>query len=474
MATFALLSWPVISLVFFAQRAIVPAILAATVIPYLFLPEAFSIEFSGMPDINKTTSISIGLMLGLAFFGNRARAVADLPCLKTRNVTFVVVLFALLLGTFGGVALTIMTNGELLVFGQTVLPGMRAWDSIGRFVELAVFFAPYFLGRKYLASVGSQRALLRALVFSALGYSLLMLFEIRFSPQLHNLVYGYFQHSFFQHIRDGYRPMVFLEHGLWVGFFIFMALIAAAGLWKAERNTKWLWAGGWVFIILMISKNLGAFAIGLMCLGVYFFLWRKMQILFVVAVAVATLTYPVLRQAQLVPIDQVLAAAASISEDRAGSLRFRLVNEDVLLERALLKPLAGWGSWSRDRIFDEDGIETSISEGLWILTLGAWGWIGYIGLFGLLALPLITLVVTARRKEIPPETIALALICAGNLIYLIPNATLTPIGLLCFGALAGFAQYDLIKPQKWRREALNYTRFPNERTRRHDNLNIRS
>jgi hypothetical protein len=307
----------------FSHRAVVPAILLATVVPYLLLPEAFSLEFQGMPDLSKTSVISVGLVLGLAFFGNRARTAADLPNLKTRNLKFMVVLFALLLGILFGVFLTVITNRETLVFGHTFLPGMRFWDLIGRYFDLAVFFVPYFLGRKYLATAGSQRALLRVLVFSAVGYSILMLFEIRFSPQLHNWVYGYFQHSFLQHIRDGFRPMVFLEHGIWVGFFIFMALLAAVGLWKAEGNTRWLWAGGWIFVILMISKNLGAFAIGLMCLAVLLFLRRKMQILFVVTVGLAIITYPALRQAQLVPIDRVMAAAASISEERAGSLRFR-------------------------------------------------------------------------------------------------------------------------------------------------------
>ena len=37
----------------------------------------------------------------------------------------------------------------------------------------------------------------------------------------------------------------------------------------------------------------------------------------------------------------------------------------------------------------------------------------------------------------------MAVIMAGNLIYLIPNSTLSPIAWLMAGALAGFVQFDV-------------------------------
>jgi hypothetical protein len=442
LATFALLMWPFLAILVFARLAVIPAVLLATFVPYLLLPEAFKIVLPGIPDLDKRAIISIGLAGGLIFYGARGRNKANLPELKTASRLFRFVLLSLVATILIGSILTVMNNREMLFFGPTVLPAMRPWDAVGLAGGLILFIIPFFIARRYLATPEAHRALLVILVISSLCYSFLMLIEIRLSPQLHKWVYGYFQHSFGQHIRDGYRPIVFLEHGLWVGFFIFMALVAAAALWKSEKDTKWLWAGSWIFIILMISKNLGAFAIGLMCLGVILGLWRNMQIWVVILIALTTLTYPALRHAELIPLEQILDAAESVSEDRAQSLEYRLRNEDRLLARAFEKPLTGWGSWSRDRIFNDEGESVAVSEGLWILTLGAWGWIGYVGLFGMLTWPLLSLQFTSRRKEIPIETTALALICAGNLLYLIPNATLTPIGLLCFGALAGFAQYD--------------------------------
>ncbi len=464
--TIALLSWPLIALVIFSKRATVPAILSATTLSYLFLPEAFAINLPGLPDLNKTATVSVGLLLGLMFFGRRYVKDGTEPTLVIGSRLFRLLLGALAATIVIGTILTVLNNREFIVVGPLFLPGLRPWDAIGSLGDLALILAPYVIARKYLATPDTHLALLKILVFSGLGYSLLMLVEIRLSPQLHTWIYGYFQHSFGQHIRNGFRPIVFLEHGLWVGFFIFMAMMGAVALWKAEAKQHWLWAAAWIFVILMISKNVGAFVIGLFCLAVFFGLWRKMQLRIIFVIALATLTFPALRQAELLPVYEITAAARNFSEERAQSLEFRLRNEDLLLARAFEKPLTGWGGWSRDRLFNESGREITVSEGYWILTLGKSGWLGYIGMLGLLALPLLFLGLTSRRKDVPPQTVALGLICAGNLIYMIPNATLTPLGLLCFGALSGFAQFDKVtepvrsvaKQVKGRR-SLPYTRF---------------
>lgn len=467
MPTIALLSWPFIALIIFAKRPLVPAILSATTIPYLFLPEAFSIELPGLPDLNKTAAVSVGLLLGLLFFRRRAIKDGTEPQMVVGNRVFRLLMGALAGTIVIGTVLTVLNNRELIVVGPRFLPGLRPWDAIGSLGDLALILAPFVIARKYLATPDKHLALLKIMVISGLGYSLLMLVEMRLSPQLHTWIYGYFQHTFGQHIRNGFRPIVFLEHGLWVGFFIFMALMGAIALWKAEAKPHWLWATGWIFVILMISKNVGAFVIGVFCLGVFVGLWRKMQLRVIFMIALATLTFPALRQSEVLPVYEITDFARNFSQERAQSLEFRLRNEDLLLARAFEKPLTGWGGWSRDRLFNENGQEITVSEGYWILTLGRSGWLGYIGMLGLLALPLLFLGRTARRKEVPPQTVALGLICAGNLIYMIPNATLTPLGLLCFGALAGFAQYDpgdepeqVTAQKRSKRRSLPYTRFP--------------
>lgn len=448
MATVAILIWPLIAMIMFARLAPVKALIWGVLIPYLLLPEKFVIGLPGLPDLDKTSVITLGVVLGLLTNQEKFAKQALLKPTVIVNHKFRKLITICMILIFAGIVMTVMSNRDVLRYGDTALPGMRPWDIVSMFGSFLFFVAPFLFARKYLSSAEAHRALLSAFVISALYYSLLMLIEIRLSPQLHNWVYGYHQHSFLQHVRDGYRPKVFLQHGLWVGFFIYMATIAAAILWKVERKPFWMASGIWLFLILGMSENLAATLIAIIFLGLIFLSSRKMQLRVVFVVAVCILFFPILRQAQLIPFERITNAAATISEDRAGSLQFRLDNEDELLVKALERPVSGWGSFGRERVYDERGRDTSISEGRWIQTISTRGWVGYIGLFGLLSLPVLLLRRTGRRKEIPLETVGLAIIVAGNFIYMVPNSTLTAIGWLVFGALAGFVQSDSKAPEE--------------------------
>lgn len=446
MATVAILIWPIIALILYARLPAVQALIWGTLIPYLFLPERYVIELPGLPDLDKTAIITVSTVLGILFNKQKfAESLRENPTVvANRKIRFLSMICLGLI--FIGIVVTVMKNGDLLVYGETVLPRMRLWDAISLIGEMALYIAPFLFARKYLASPAAHRRLLSALVVMGLVYSLFMLIEIRLSPQMHYWVYGYYQHSFLQHIRDGYRPMVFLEHGLWVGFFMFMSVISAFVMWKAEKNIKWLFYGCWLFLVLALSENLAALLIAILLIGALFFVGSRLQITIGIVIAAATLFYPMLRQAQLIPINQILNAASSISEDRAASLLYRIDNETDLLDKSLQRPVYGWGSFGRELVYNERGRNTSVSEGLWILTISRRGWVGYAGLFGLLTMPIFFLLSTRRRKPIPPESLGLAIIITGNLIYIIPNATLTAIGWLVFGALAGFVQNDLVQP----------------------------
>ena len=67
------------------------------------------------------------------------------------------------------------------------------------------------------------------------------------------------------------------------------------------------------------------------------------------------------------------------SEERVGSLSFRLYNENLLVEKARLRLVFGWAGYQRSFVTDEQGRFISVPDGMWILTLGK------NGLFGLLA-----------------------------------------------------------------------------------------
>jgi hypothetical protein len=149
----------------------------------------------------------------------------------------------------------------------------------------------------------------------------------------------------------------------------------------------------------------------------------------------------------------VVALAADISTDRADSLGFRLRNENILLARANLKPLLGWGGWDRNRVFDPvTGEDLSTTDGTWIIVIGISGWSGYLARFGLLTLPIMALAWRAWRGRAGPRGVAgggpeidvassgLCLCLAANLLDLIPNSGLTPLTWMLAGAIMGRAE----------------------------------
>jgi hypothetical protein len=131
------------------------------------------------------------------------------------------------------------------VVGGLVLPGVGHYDALSAVVGQFLFLLPFFLGRQFLRHAEDSAETLRVLIVAGLIYSLPMLFEIRMSPQLHTWIYGYFPHSFGQQMREGgFRPVVFLGHGLLVAFFIMTAAVAAASFWRTGTRVTNVSAGG--------------------------------------------------------------------------------------------------------------------------------------------------------------------------------------------------------------------------------------
>lgn len=475
MPLLALALWPIIAMILFSKLPFARALCVSTLTGYLLLPEAYGVDLPGLPSLDKGLVLAVGMGLGFLLFRNKTRHPAT-KAEELHNSSPLVgrILFIAALVLLTSPIMTILDNRAPVIFGAHFANAMRPWDLVSMTLDSLLIILPFFLGRKYLASPENHRMLLILLVFSGVCYTLLMLVELRLSPQLNKWVYGYHQHSFAQHIRGGsYRPKVFLRHGLWVGFFMFSVVIAAMALSRSSsmpNPRKYLWAGLWALVILLLSKNLGAVGIAFLMLGALFLLPRTWQVRLTTTVALLFILYPAVRQADLIPLNRIMSVASGISADRAQSLQFRLDNEDELLARAQEKPIFGWGGWSRGLIFNENGRRTSVSDGVWIIILGVTGWVGYVAFFSLLTVPLFALRRAWRRKGIPVETIALALITAGNLIYLIPNSTLSPIGWLMAGALAGFVQFDArdtavpdpsdpLPSTKNKRPKTRYTRF---------------
>ncbi len=464
LATLMLMLWPVVIWRLFVSlspgRALIWSLLGA----YLLLPPPpAEFDFPLMPALDKSSLPNLAILI-VVFF-----VLPQRPKLLPDSI-----LARWLLGImiFSPV-LTVFTNGEPLIFTENYVRGLYFQDAIAQPINQFIGIIGFLMARALLRTREDQRDLLLALAIAGLAYSLPILIEVRLSPQLNNWVYGYYQHLFSQTIRgNGYRPMVFLYHGIWLAYFVLTALLAALTLWKADTSrtrAKYLIAAFYLTAVLVLCKTLAtlvyAGAAGLLIV----FLTTRAQVKVAALLALMMLAYPVLKTTGLVPSDAIIAQAEKVSAERAHSLSFRIENEDILLERAMRKPLFGWGIWGRNHLHDPTtGLITSVTDGYWIIVLGVWGWAGYVAQFGLMALPIFLVhrelgrIRVADRDSFQHETSfslidrkqagpredrglspylgPLALMLGFNMIDMLPNATLTPTTWLIAGTLFGHAE----------------------------------
>lgn len=432
----ALLLWPLVAIVLFARLRVDKALVWTLLGGYLLLPPLVAIDLPMIPTFDKLSIPSLAALAALLVLGHKLRPLDGTATERMLLLLFVLAPFA-----------TVMTNRDPLHYGLVTLPGLRVYDAFAVLALQVIHLVPYLAARRVLREEDCLRALLAALAVAGLFYSLPMLLEVRLSPQLNTWIYGFFQHSFDQMMRSGgFRPIVFLEHGLWVAFVAMTAVVAALALFRAgvaPGRSALLAAAFYLFVVLLLCKSMASILYALALAPLVIVASRRIQLLVACVLVFVALSYPLLRGADLVPVDAMLEQAGAIEEDRAASLRFRFQNEDALLEHARERPLFGWGIWGRNQLFDpESGRMTSVTDGRWIIVIGTFGWLGYLAEFGLLAFSVLLVTVREWRREPgagSPLVGPLALILAINMIDMLPNATLTPLTWLVAGALVGHA-----------------------------------
>jgi hypothetical protein len=338
------------------------------------------------------------------------------------------------------------------------LPGVGWYDGISALLSQTILFLPFFVGRRFLHKAEDIETVLRVLALAGLLYSLPMLFEVRFSPQLSNWIYGYFPSSFAGESRyAGFRPVVFLNNGLTAAFFMSTSFLAAVVLWRVNSRLNKLPAGGvlaYLGAVLILCKSTGSLLYAI----VFGFLvrWTKptTQVRVAVLLAGIAILYPVLRMTDYFPTDQLVSVSETLNQERAGSLKFRFDQEQQLLARASERFFFGWGRYGRNRVYDEEsGRDTSTTDGLWILTLGQFGFVGFLAQFGLLTLPVFRVGAAIKRVQSARERIflaALAGIVALTAIEQLPNASITPWSWLLAGALLGRVESIQLRPLQLR------------------------
>ena len=458
-ATIALTIWPFIAVLFY-RLAPLPIALCLTIIGgYLLLPPRVGLDLPLLPSLDKN-SIPALSALAMTLIASRdpdqARWMQPGWLPGSRAVKGFLVFF------FIGIAITVVTNTDGFSAGPTRIPGHSVYDLFSFSLTAMMSLIPFFLARKLLASSDGQRALVNVLIGAAVCYSLLALWEVRMSPQLNRQLYGFFAHIWQQHVRgDGFRPLVFLSHGLLLGIFFASAIAAAFSMarWATKRQRMvFFGAGLWLLGTLFLAKSLGAFLIVLAILPVALMLPRRMQVMVSASIVIIVFTYPFLRHVDLVPTDTIVSLTERIDPKRAQSLDYRFANEDALLQRARERSLFGWGEWGRSRIYDENGRDISTTDGRWVILFGEGGWVRYICYFGLLTWGIVALLF--RRKDmLNPVSISIVLALTANLIDMLPNSAISPLTWLMAGALVGRLEQDAEspvspEPQVRRREAV--------------------
>lgn len=427
-AYLALILWPVVTLALFASMRPAQALIWSLLGGFLLLPVNTAFDLPGVPALDKTSIPSISALIGALLFKKG-------PVVRPPREWWAI---ALMVAYIVSPVFTVLTNRDALQFGSVLLPGLRPYDALSAAAYKGIDLIPFLLGYNVLKGPRAQDYLLRALVIAALGYSLLMLVEIRLSPQLHTWIYGFFPSGFDQQMRGGgFRPVVFLGHGLIVALFTCLALIAAFYLAQQRAQvfgvSAWLWVA-YLAGMLILCRSLGPLMLGLAAVGVMSILRRGGVQLICALMAVTLLAYPMLRGADIVPVQTLADQIGAANEERAASFQTRIDNEDSLLARANQRPLFGWGGYDRNRIFDQNsGEDLSITDGTWIIVIGNNGWIGYISVFGLLCLPMVA--AWRRRVRLNAASAALSLILAVNLVDLLPNSSLSPMTWVLAGSL---------------------------------------
>lgn len=447
-AYLALIAWPFISLALFRTQPVGRALIASILIAYLFLPPGpTGFDLPLIPDLDKETIPSL-TAFAICFFmyGRKMRFLPGPTPAKILVALFV----------FSPIA-TAMTNGEGVTFGNFYIQGLGIKDGLSMVASKMAALMPFILAMNFLNRETDQRDILIALVIAGLAYSLPMLLEVRLSPQLNTWIYGFFQHSFGQMMREGgFRPIVFLYHGLWVAFFCFTSIVAALTLYRSEKRhnkpaLKYLIAGLYLFVVLVLCKSLGSLLYAIFLTPLLLFFSPRTQFRVATLITIVALLYPVLKGNQIIPERALIEQAYEINPSRAASLNFRLIHEAILLERASMKPILGWGSFGRPLIHNSDGQILTIPDGRWVITIGALGWVGYVAEFGLLAFPILLILFKGRQYPTlyrSSLTSGLSLIVAVNMFDMLPNATLTPLTWLMAGSLLGYMQAPFVRQRQ--------------------------
>jgi len=428
--TIVAFGWVFVALALFIILPKRRAVLMSMIGGWLFLPIA-TFQLPLIPDYDKFTAVC-----GTTFI---AAAVTDggrILSIRPRWYDFAIIVWV------------------IVPFASSISNNLGPYDGLSAaLTHLIRFGLPYWLGRVYFNDREGVRELLIGLIIGGMVYAPLCLIEIRLSPNLHYWVYGY--HQIKSHVTKrlgGYRPVVFLSHGIELGLFMANAALAAWWLWRTRLIRQILGipigiiAVG-LIVTTILCKSLNAYFIGTVCVATLLVMKHLRLRMALLALALVPIGFVALRAGTGWEAKEFVEFVSSeVDPERGTSMESRIANEQRMLGHDWKRPIFGWGGWGRNRPDDElaDQGEKAITDSWWIIAFGSNGLVGLISLGATLILP--ALLVFGRSRGLrmdSPEiaaSVGLAVIVLGFSLDCLANAMINPFYFMAVGSLCGLIQ----------------------------------
>jgi hypothetical protein len=427
MVPVALFGWIPIVKSLFKRFDVRLAIAIAFVGGWEFLPVA-GLKIKGIPEYNKVTATCMVIFFWARHFDRE----------RLRNVSFSPIDLPMLIWC-------------IAPFFSSVFNDLGLYDGLSQTMYQSITWGvPWYIGRVWFSDADGLKLLGTAIFIGAIVYIPFCWFELIMSPQLHRLTYGFHQHSFLQTLRDGggFRPMVYMDHGLMTATWMGLALFLGAWLlYTRELPEKILsLPSGLLLLALAVTflmmKSYGA--IFLIFLGLLFaFLSNKMKNYWLIVVLlVAPHLYVYTRTTGIWDGTNLSSfVAEKFSPTRAQSLQFRFDNETILIQKAMEGTVFGWGGYGRSRVYDETGKDVSVTDGLWIITLGQNGIFGLMALILAVQTPVIFYLMRSaperwNEKNRGAPTV-MVVFMATYMIDSLLNAMINPVYMVFSGGIVG-------------------------------------
>lgn len=324
---------------------------------WLFLPP-IGIPLPGVPDYTKTSAVILSILLGIIVFD-----AIRLTTFRPRWFDIPIVVFC------------------VSPFCSAISNDLGPYDGLSATATQCVeWLLPYWIGRLYFTDVESYRELGIGMIIGGVCLIPFCLFEMKMSAILQQVVYGI--GGWEGERMGGYRPRVFFTSGLALGLWMnATCLVAWWFQWTVQYRRLGQVPAGFVTAALLIISTLcratGAtvlLVIGSLAMLICMRTRTKWVMWCVLGMAPA---YYTVRSTNLWSGQSAVALARiTVGEERASSLDFRLENEDLLIAKALQKPIFGWSGWGRNRVVDEMGNDMAVTDGYWIIVFGAHGFLG--------------------------------------------------------------------------------------------------